>query len=65
VSEWQPVAFGVGAILLAQSDNGLVGWARSRVASVRARTSPTASEPAAGAAETSPVGRPAPSGALL
>ena len=65
VSEWQPVAFGVGAILLAQTDNGLVGWARSRVASVRARASSPASEPAAGPPENSQVGRPAPSGALL
>jgi hypothetical protein len=25
--EWQPVAFGLAAILLAQSPNGLAGWA--------------------------------------
>jgi ABC-type branched-subunit amino acid transport system permease subunit len=28
VVEWQPVAFGVAAIVLAQSPNGLVGWLR-------------------------------------
>ncbi|MEW6471492.1 MAG: ABC transporter permease [Actinomycetota bacterium] len=27
-AQWQPVAFGVGAILLAQADNGLVGFFR-------------------------------------
>jgi branched-subunit amino acid ABC-type transport system permease component len=28
VSEWQPVAFGVGAILLAQAPNGIIGYLR-------------------------------------
>jgi hypothetical protein len=28
ITEWQPVAFGIGAALLAQADNGLVGVVR-------------------------------------
>jgi branched-subunit amino acid ABC-type transport system permease component len=42
ITEWQPVAFGIGAALLAQADNGLVGVVRgfdvaTRVAASRSR----------------------------
>jgi branched-subunit amino acid ABC-type transport system permease component len=39
IGEWQPVAFGVGAALLAQADNGLVGVIRGFDVSARAAAS--------------------------
>jgi ABC-type branched-subunit amino acid transport system permease subunit len=39
ITEWQPVAFGIGAALLAQADNGLVGVVRGFDVAARAAAS--------------------------
>ena len=39
ITEWQPVAFGIGAALLAQADNGLVGVVRGFDFAARAAAS--------------------------